>query len=985
MHGKSITNSYIEAPLLKQFGINEKIKFFLFPQLKSHDGILGHPAIKELKLKIDFSQNIISNHQVSFPFFDKKSQVVIHNLSKDQETGVQEILSKHKNIQLWPNQKLTANTNIRAEIKTATEEPVYANYPIPFTMRPIAGKLIQEMLDNNIIRPSRSPYNAPIKIVEKKSDGAENKKYRLTVNFQKLNTQVISDKYPFPAIEDILAQLGGKKYFTTLDLIQGFYQIPIKEQDIKKTAFSGPTGKYEFLRLPMGLKNSPAIFQRMLDDILRDEIGKSCFVYIDDIICFSDSFENHLKDLDKILSKLEAANLKIHPEKCAWAKTSLKYLGFIVTENGIKPDPEKTETILRLAFPDTLKKLKSFIGMVNYYRKFIKDCSKILKPLNQLTNLGQFISKNQSEKIKIQQTQEALESFEKIKRALTSVDVLSFPDINKPYLLTTDASNTAIGAVLAQKDGRQTKPIQFLSRALSKTEQNYSTIEKELLAITWAVDHLNNYLYGNKVTIFTDHKPLTFTLKSNNNNDKLTRWISRINQCDNEIIYKPGKDNVVADFLSRTELNTLTDVTQHSALSDNFDLIGISPRPLNTFRNQIIIKKSEENSQTFKILFKSHKRHIVLRKSIEEENFMETLKTCIDFNIENAILAPENWIDKIQKIVIKYFKVKKHLIFTQSLLEDITDPQEQFDTIKTEHERAHRGIQENYAHIKKQFFWPSMLHDIKNFVNTCKTCKSNKYDRNPPKNFIGKTPIPSQPGEIIHIDLFQIFKQTFLSSICKLTKYATLIPIKSKSVEDIKEALMEIIFKYRKPNTIVMDNEPAFQSFVLENLFRNLDINIYFIPAAHSESNGQIERLHSTVLEIIRCKNKDWDDFSAIQKVQIATDLYNSSIHSVTRVKPADGFFPVIKNLHLEKILEERGNLFKNLKGKLEESQKKVIIKNNEDGFKKFTKGELIFVKNKQIKSKTKERYLTEIVEKDLNTKVKTKNGKMIHKSNIKS
>jgi Integrase zinc binding domain len=181
----------------------------------------------------------------------------------------------------------------------------------------------------------------------------------------------------------------------------------------------------------------------------------------------------------------------------------------------------------------------------------------------------------------------------------------------------------------------------------------------------------------------------------------------------------------------------------------------------------------------------------------------------------------------IQNIIKKYFKLKKHLIFTRSILEDITDPQRQFDIIKSEHDRAHRGIQENYAQIKKRFFWPSMLHDIKNFINSCKTCKTYKYDRNPPKNVMGKSPIPEQPGEIVHIDIFQMFKQSFISSICKLTKFASLIPIKSKAIEDVKGPLMELIFKYRKPGTIVVDNEPAFQSFSIENLFRNLDINLF--------------------------------------------------------------------------------------------------------------------------------------------------------------
>jgi RNase H-like domain found in reverse transcriptase/Reverse transcriptase (RNA-dependent DNA polymerase)/Integrase zinc binding domain len=985
LHGHSQIDQYIEAPLLKRFGIFEKIKFFVVPILRQYDGILGHPAIKKLNLVLDFKNNLVSNGKVTFKFFNKlENDTFIANLETHQENKIFNLLEKYKNIQLKPDEKLTFNTQIEAEIKTLTTDPIYANYPIPFAMRPIAEKLIQTMLENNIIRHSKSPYNSPIKIVEKKSDTSE-KKYRLTVNFKKLNTQVVSDKYPVPNIEDILAQLGGKSFFTTLDLVQGFFQIPLKEEDRKKTAFSGPTGKYEFLRLPMGLKNSPAAFQRMLDDIFREDIGKRCFVYVDDIICFSNSFEQHLIDLDIILNKLDQANLKIQSEKCEWAKSELKYLGFVISSDGVKPDRSKLEIIEKIPFPENLKQLKSFLGMVNQYRKFIRDCSKILKPLNELTNIGGFISKNQSSQIKIEPNSEAIESFLKIKKCLMSADVLAFPDMNSPYYLTTDASNVAIGAVLTQKFERSQKPIQFLSRTLSKTEQKYSTIEKELLAIVWATDHLRNYLFGNKVIIITDHKPLTYALKNNNNNDKLIRWMARLEEFDHEIIYKPGKDNKVADFFSRIEINTLSSgITQHSAPSDNHNLVDISLRPLNSFRNQIIFKKANQNFESSEVLFYNYKRHTINVTRPSDKFYLEIFKKYIDLRKENGIFAPENLIQGIQKVLKNNIYLKRNIIFTQNFLKDVTEENEQLSLIKSVHERAHRGIQENYAQIKKEFFWPSLLGSIKKFISSCSVCKINKYDRKPNQNANESTPIPSAPGEIIHIDIFQIFKQNFLSSVCKLTKYVSLVPIKTKSTEDVKFAIMDLIFKYRKPKTVVLDNEPSFQSHVIQNFFRNLDINLHFIPAGHSESNGQIERVHSTLAEIIRCKNKEWADYTPNQKIQIAADLYNNSLHSVTNFKPADLFFAATSATNLEEIIREKNDLFKLIQEKIKEKQAKDLSK-NKNTFKTYQTDQKIFVKNKQIKAKTKEKYFAEVVEEDLNTKVKTKSGKLIHKSNIRN
>lgn len=211
-----------------------------------------------------------------------------------------------------------------------------------------------------------------------------------------------------------------------------------------------------------------------------------------------------------------------------------------------------------------------------------------------------------------------------------------------------------------------------------------------------------------------------------------------------------------------------------------------------------------------------------------------------------------------------------------------------------------------------------------------------------------------------------------------------MVPIESKSTEDVKSAIMNLIFKYRKPKTVVLDNEPSFQSHVIQNLFMNLDINLHFIPAGHSESNGQIERVHSTIAEIIRCKNKEWTDYTPNQKIQIATDLYNNSLHSVTNCKPADLFFAATSAICLEEIIKEKNDLFKIIQNKIKEKQVKDLDK-NKTILKKYYTGEKIFVKNKQIKAKSKEKYFAEVVDVDLNTKVKTKSGKIIHKSNIRN
>ena len=278
----------------------------------------------------------------------------------------------------------------------------------------------------------------------------------------------------------------------------------MKPKDIPKTAFSTANGKFEFLRLPFGLKNAPAIFQRMIDDVLREYIGKICYVYIDDIIVIGKDIEDHLRNVDTIFARLDASNLKVNLDKTHLMKTEVEFLGYIVGSEGIKPDPSKVKSIEKLLPPTNLKELKSFLGMTSYYRRFIRDYAKVAKPLTNLTRGAHAqVKASQSKKIPITLNDESLKSFNALKSLLISAELLSFPDFEKPFNLTTDASNTALGAVLSQGEIGKDRPIAYIS--FNKTEENYATNEKEMLAIIWALDNLRNYLYGaKKIRIYTE-------------------------------------------------------------------------------------------------------------------------------------------------------------------------------------------------------------------------------------------------------------------------------------------------------------------------------------------------------------------------------------------------------------------------------------------------------------------------------------------------
>ena len=438
------------------------------------------------KIKIPLKQ-LIAN-QVN------NTNIRTDHMNDEQRSRMEKIIDKYKNLCSEPDAKLTFTTKVVGTIRTITENPVYSKfYSYPIALRKEVEEQVEKLLEDGIIRPSRSPYNSPVWVVPKKIDASGERKHRLVIDYRKLNSVTISDKYPIPNINDTLAQLGGNKWFSVIDLKSGFHQIPLRTTDIEKTAFSINNGKYEFTRLPFGLKNAPAIFQRTLDDILRSFIGKTCFVYIDDIIIFSRDETQHFKDLEDIFETLENANMKIQLNKCIFLKKETEFLGFIVSEEGIKTNPGKIKAIAEFPYPATVYDLRSFLGLAGYYRRFVRDYAKVAKPLtNLLRGVDGRISKNQSKKTPVHLDDVAKEAFNKIKRILTSREIiLNYPDPSKDFELTTDASNYAIGAVLSQGN----RPIAFISRALSVTEENYATNEREMLAIIWSLKILRNYLY----------------------------------------------------------------------------------------------------------------------------------------------------------------------------------------------------------------------------------------------------------------------------------------------------------------------------------------------------------------------------------------------------------------------------------------------------------------------------------------------------------
>ena len=395
------------------------------------------------------------------------------------------------------------------------------------------------MLKDNIIKPSQSPWASPITIAKKKDDPNG----RFCTDYRKLNDITKTDAYPLPRIDEIWEQLKEARWFSSVDLASGYWQVEMDEKDKQKTSFTCSLGTFEYNVMPFGLKNAPATFQRLMNDLLREYLYEFTVVYLDDIMIYSKTFEDHLKHLERILTILKEANLMIKLKKCKFCEQEIEYLGHIAGKDGLKPDPKKIEKIKNLKPPTNLKEVQSIMGLCQYYRTFVQDFSKIAKPIYQLTQKDKPFHWGKDQ-------QKALDI---LKEKLTNHPILQYPDYNKQFILKTDASGKGLGAVLSQlNDKGKEVVIEYASRGLRGAERNYPITDLECLAIKWAItERFHKYLIGREFIAVTDHSALKTLMTAKLIKGKRARWAMKLQQYTFKIKHRSGKSNKDADALSR--------------------------------------------------------------------------------------------------------------------------------------------------------------------------------------------------------------------------------------------------------------------------------------------------------------------------------------------------------------------------------------------------------------------------------------------------
>ena len=435
-------------------------------------------------------------------------------LTKEQS---EQLVRKYSDVFALSDEELGRTDVVKHVIDTGDHSPIRRQpYRVPVVYREKISQMIAEMQDQGVIRPSLSPWASPVVLVPKKD-------IRFCMDYRRLNAITKKDVYPLPRIDDILDALGKTGYFSSLDLAQGYWQVELDEESQQKSAFTTHRGLFEFTCVPFGLCNAPATFQRLMTQILADLEWGICFVYLDDILVTSKTFEEHLR---RVFDQLRQAGLHLKPRKCLLLREKVPYLGHVVSKAGIRPDPAKIEQVQMYPVPTDITKVRQFVGLASYYRKFIPDFATIARPLHLLTrkNVG------------FEWTPACSEAFQTLKEKLVSAPVLSYPWFgqDEEFILETDAGGEGLGAILSQCQVDQIHPIAYASRSLDKHECNYGISELETLGLVWAVRYFRPYILGHHTTVYTDHAACTSLLKTARPSGELERWeLATGNESDN--------------------------------------------------------------------------------------------------------------------------------------------------------------------------------------------------------------------------------------------------------------------------------------------------------------------------------------------------------------------------------------------------------------------------------------------------------------------
>ncbi len=809
-------------------------------------------------------------------------------------------------------------TPFRIELKPGTQP--FGRYGPRMTAADTqeAEKMLKELLAKGFIRPSRSPWGSPMFLVEKPDGGK-----RMVIDYRALNAATQRNRYPLPRVDELFDQLQGARYFSKIDLRTGYWQIRVAAEDVPKTAFTSRHGHFEWLVLPMGLTNAPAEFMALMENTFREELNRSVLVFLDDILIYSRTLEEHERHLRAVLQRLQSQKLYAKLSKCQFMRQEVEFLGHFVGRAGVRMVEGKVAAVQRWPTPQCQKEVEQFLGLAGYYRRFIAGFSRLAAPLSQLCGTLQKAkggARRTPPRKPFVWGAEQQEAFQALKGAVSSAPCLAIPDPQREFIVHTDASGYATGAVLMQQFDEGLRPIAFLSKKMTPAQRNYPVHEQELLAILNALKAWRHYLGGRPFTVLTDHQSLQYVETSAMATPRQVRWAAWLAEFDFKVRYAPGRANVAADALSRggaggppAEAESGQEALRTAAgavmlvgalrSGEKAEAPGPPAKAANAGSKLLLAAIGELAPLPVRIRDAARGdaeyRKLLRRPRAQLAKAGFAVSSGLLYRVPRAGAADASASDAGGVLYVPSNASLRTWLLSAA-----------HDSLLG----AHRGAAKTAAWLSERVWWPSLESDVQAYVRGCEPCQRNKPDTRGKQGLPLSIAAPKRAWETICMDFIGPLPRTasghdaVLVVVDKLTRWSYYIALRTTATaQEVFAVLQErVLSVHGMPRAIISDRDSRFTSHFWEHLWAAMRTDLRRSTAFHPQTDGQTERQNRTLIEALRAhvdaNQRDWD--TLLPAMQLA---HNSSRNHSTGVSPFEMLFGATPRTALDAELERDG------------------------------------------------------------------------------